>query len=179
MSESVFGETYAAFLALHNSGDIPMRMEIQGIGLDPSWHVLEVGCGYGRCVEGLRARGLDAIGVDVNRWLIHSLARPYLRWGEIRHLDFLANSFELVVCTDVLEHVAEYDQAITELVRVSRNLIYVEVTTSENSNYALDATHCTALSSDGWRDALAAHADIIGSWGGWRFLLRKRGTAWH
>ena len=177
--DAVFGEAYAAELARHNSGDIPARMWMQDIPMEPGWHALEVGCGYGRCVEGLRARGLDAIGVDVNRWLIERLAKPYLRWGDVCHLDFLANSFDLVVCTDVLEHVAEYDVAIAELVRVSRGLIYVEVTTSTNRNYALDVTHCTALDPDGWRAVLMAHAEVIGAWGGWRFLLQKRGTAWH
>jgi hypothetical protein len=120
---------------------------------------------------------MDTIGVDINRWLIEHLNRPYLRWGDVRRLDFLASSFDLVICTDVLEHVAECDAAIAELVRVTRNLVYVEVTTSESGNFALDPTHCVALDQDGWRQALGAHAEIVGAWDGGRFLLRKRGRA--
>jgi ubiquinone/menaquinone biosynthesis C-methylase UbiE len=173
---TAFGEEYARGLAAHNSGDIPARMGLYGVPLEPGMTALEVGCGYGRCVEGLRARGLDAIGADINAWLIEHLDKPYLQWGDVRDLDFADNAFDLVVCTDVLEHVAEYETAIDELVRVSRRLVYVEVTTTESRNMHLDPTHCVFLDRAGWQAALAARAEVVGHAGGFRFLLRKRGT---
>lgn len=167
----VFGKEYAELLAQHNSGDVLARIE-QQVALASKWRVLVAGCGYGRCVDALRDRGIEAIGIDINEWLIARLGNPHCTVGDVRGMRFETGSFDLVVSIGVLEHLKEYRQAIAEMVRVSRNLVYVEVTTTDQKhNLYLDKTHCVFMSPEGWRSALALQARVISELGGNRFLL--------
>jgi SAM-dependent methyltransferase len=47
--------------------------------------------------------------------------------GDVRKLDFEDGSFDCVVCTEVLEHVASIEQACKEIARVARHEIVVGV----------------------------------------------------
>jgi len=52
--------------------------------------------------------------------------------GKAQDIPFSDNSFDLVVCTDVLEHIPEEDvgKCLSEIVRVSRHDVLLEVHTS-------------------------------------------------
>jgi 2-polyprenyl-3-methyl-5-hydroxy-6-metoxy-1,4-benzoquinol methylase len=84
--------------------------------LPPATHVLDAGCGEGVLVDEFASR-LDMVGVDAN----FSSAR--VRAGSILDLPFGPESFDRVLCLDVLEHL-QYDhqtRAVAEIFRVLRS----------------------------------------------------------
>jgi predicted TPR repeat methyltransferase len=94
--------------------------------------VLEVGCGTGSVLAEIAARkiGRQHVGVDVADPRAH--AHPGasgldLRTYDGQKLDFDDRTFDLVVATHVVEHVPNPRQFLTELARVSRQFVYVEV----------------------------------------------------
>ena len=96
--------------------------------------MLDVGCGMGILVHAFLVSGVDARGVDVApRCVDEGNRRAPGRFsvGSILELPFEDSSADTVVCTDVLEHLAEddVDRAIAELVRVARGHLFVCVST--------------------------------------------------
>jgi SAM-dependent methyltransferase len=83
---------------------------------------LDVGCGEGRFCRFLRARGIDAIGIDPTRTLLEAAkqrdpAGDY-RLGRAEQLDFPNNSFDLVVAYLTLVDIPDFRAAIREMTRV-------------------------------------------------------------
>src|SRR5688500_7735012 len=67
--------------------------------------VLDAGCAMGLLVETLRARGVDAVGLDISSYAIdrvHESVKPFCRQGSIA--EPLDGRFDLIVCIEVLEH---------------------------------------------------------------------------
>jgi SAM-dependent methyltransferase len=83
---------------------------------------LDVGCGSAGNTRGLLDHGWDAAGVELTE-VASRIARgrgvPVVR-GDARLLPFPDASFDLVVSTDVWEHVEEDDQIARESFRVLR-----------------------------------------------------------
>jgi len=96
-----------------------------GVWLHPSDRILDIGCGSGGLVARLRELGFDAFGVDVEAtWA----QRPVWQhaWftrlsGDNNHaLPFDAAHFDVVLTTQVLEHVRDLDSFFAEAARVLR-----------------------------------------------------------
>lgn len=89
--------------------------------------VLDVGCAYGYIVRRCQAHGIFAVGLDVSDWCGKQFASPgyYVRavgWM----LPFKDNSFDMIWCEGVLEHIPEekIEQLFKEFARVaSRGVI--------------------------------------------------------
>lgn len=67
--------------------------------------VLDVGCAIGLLVEALRARGVQAYGVDVSEYAISQVdpsIRPFCTLG--RATEPFGRRYDLIVCIEVLEH---------------------------------------------------------------------------
>ncbi len=86
--------------------------------------VLDAGCGTGYGCRLLAEGGArEVIGVDLARAELE-MARPgmpesvRLRTGDLRQLEFEDDSFELVVCFEVIEYVDDPLAVLAELVRV-------------------------------------------------------------
>jgi len=90
-----------------------------------SGRILEVGCGEGVVIEYLAGRRpggrLDGVELDAA-----ALARARLRCpgaalvqADVYDLPFASRSYDLVLCLEVLEHLAEPARALRELRRVS------------------------------------------------------------
>lgn len=88
--------------------------------------VLDVGCGGGFSCEFMAARGVCVFGIDQSQKCIdaaiqhaHSngLEIDY-RCGVAEQLPYPDQSFDVVVCVDVLEHVADVKRTISEVSRV-------------------------------------------------------------
>lgn len=88
--------------------------------------VLDVGCGGGFSCELLAMRGAIATGIDQSSNCIakaqkhaamRQLAIAY-QHGCAESLPYLDNSFDVVLCVDVLEHVANLQQTLWEIHRV-------------------------------------------------------------
>ena len=94
--------------------------------------VLDAGCGEGETLE--RLHGLlprEVHGFDNNPACVEFAAArlPAYRFstGDVCHIDHEDNRFNLVLCLEVLEHLADPTWAVHELVRVSRRDIVVSV----------------------------------------------------
>ena len=94
-----------------------------------SWkgkRVLDLGCGGGFVSEELARRGASVVGVDPASALL-DVARAHARESDLA-IDYCVGTgesipaqdseFDIVVCVDVLEHVADLDKVLIEVRRV-------------------------------------------------------------
>jgi len=97
--------------------------------------ILEAGCGFGRNLRWLVSQGLDPAqltGVDISSTLLAQARLPnsvQLIRGNVLHLPFSSNSFDLVFTHGLLMHLSprQLPRALAELVRVSqKHLILIE-----------------------------------------------------
>jgi len=95
------------------------------LGLDSTSSVLDVGCGAGNLLERISGRRL--VGLDLSDYLLEQ-ARTRLKnrkeievvKGNAEQLPFADNTFNRVVCSEVLEHISHPDQVISEIHRVAQ-----------------------------------------------------------
>ncbi len=72
---------------------------VEALGLEPGMAVLDVGCGPGRHVAALRARGIDAVGVDISASFVRlatDAGLPVVR-GDARRLPIRPGSFDAAI----------------------------------------------------------------------------------
>ncbi len=159
--------------------------------------ILDAGCGEGFTLRELREGGVQAkmIGVDFSSAALawsqaHQMALSPLSLADARHLPFPDDSFDLVLCLEVLEHLPDSALGLRELLRVSRDYVLVSVPHEpffRGANF-LRGKHLRALGNDpehlhnysgrAFRRLMSAQADVV--WHGYRFpwqiaLACKRG----
>lgn len=85
--------------------------------ISKSSKILDAGCGEGVLVEELIKEGYNAVGIDIN------YCSRFVIMGDIKNLPFSNESFDLVLCLDVLEHINfnEQEKAIKEIYRVIKH----------------------------------------------------------
>ncbi|MEL6663280.1 MAG: class I SAM-dependent methyltransferase [Pseudomonadota bacterium] len=104
------------------------------LALKPGSRVLDLGCGEGRHVHGLHMLGgMDVIGVDLDEASLEKAREglatlpprgeddPYttqVQSGDATRLEFADDAFDAVICSEVLEHLPDYDAALAEIRRV-------------------------------------------------------------
>ena len=113
-----FGEDQARALAFY----APLIEFIRGIHPDRNSRLLDVGCGVGWSTYAFALEGYRATGIDLNP---KSFEPPphegcHLREGSATDIPEPADSFDLVVCYQCLEHVPEPQRALDEMARVCR-----------------------------------------------------------
>lgn len=102
--------------------------------IKPGYRILDIGCGSGRhTCSAYRFKNVVAIGADINHAeLVEAKERLKFhdQWGEngggiwgltmadVKALPFDDNFFDLVICSEVLEHIADDQSAARELIRV-------------------------------------------------------------
>jgi SAM-dependent methyltransferase len=111
-----------------------LTVDFQKLHLKPGNRVLDAGCGTGRHVcEAFRAGGVEVVGIDL-KWedLCKTATTLYLMReaegggqgrclisrADVTTLPFCDGVFDAVICSEVLEHIADNRAAIGELVRV-------------------------------------------------------------
>ncbi|MBI1947850.1 MAG: methyltransferase domain-containing protein [Deltaproteobacteria bacterium] len=93
-----------------------VRQALDGVLVRPGLRVLDVGCGEQPLRASVEARGARYLGVDVSANPAHTTAALC----RADALPFAAASFDVVLLTEVLEHVDEPATAIGECARVLR-----------------------------------------------------------
>jgi SAM-dependent methyltransferase len=159
--------------------------------------LLDAGCGEGFVLKYLQEQDLPLTGTmggDFNaealRWgqanLKHNAPLTHLN---IHHLPFAGNSFPLVICLEVLEHLPDSTVGLRELARVSSDYVLLSVPHEpffRGANF-LRGKHMMAFGNDpehfhnysgrGFRRMVSSVVDIV--WHGYAFpwqiaLGRKR-----
>lgn len=97
---------------------------IEKAGISPTATVVDIGTGTGANLRLLKRMGFsDVTGIDPSEHAAHWCAEKNLgkvRTGDIRALPIPDSSVDLLLATDVIEHVDEDDQAVAEIRRVLR-----------------------------------------------------------
>ena len=117
--------------------------------------VLDAGCAMGFLVETLRARGIDAYGLDISAYAIEHVVddiKPYCQMGSV--LDPLPRRYGLIVCIEVLEHLTpqECDRAVANFCAASDDILFC----STPDDYR-EATHINVRPPDYWAGLFARH----------------------
>lgn len=120
--------------------------------------VLDMGCGPGALMYLLHELGVEADGVDfaeASKNLAPPEVRDRVKIGSVVDVDLPDNSYELIICREVLEHltVLEVQKTIANMCRISSRYIYMttryhpapktlfDVTTE----FDVDPTHITLM----------------------------------
>jgi SAM-dependent methyltransferase len=94
--------------------------------------VLDFGCGSGALLLAMRERGVDAYGLEIDRPPIqqglHPAARPYVTlYDGALPSPFADEEFDVVVSSEVLEHIPAPVKALAEMVRLTRGTLLLTV----------------------------------------------------
>jgi SAM-dependent methyltransferase len=95
--------------------------------------ILDAGCGEGFTLERLRQEKIGKVykGIEYEKDAVALANKLYpdleVSQGDIYKLPFKNNTFDLVVCTEVLEHLENPKKAYRELLRVSRKYVLISV----------------------------------------------------
>lgn len=111
-----------------------ITVDFQSLNLPPGSRVLDIGCGSGRHVAAAYALDrINVVGADPcfedllkaqDRLRVHDhmgghgQGRWFLNAADITCLPFADDCFDLVICSEVLEHIPDHHRAMTEIVRV-------------------------------------------------------------
>ena len=77
--------------------------------------VLDVGCGTGAFLEHLQDKGLDAIGIDVDKEKLRVGFGRDTCVCDASHLPFRDSTFDFVISIDAIEHIPNQGTAITNM----------------------------------------------------------------
>jgi ubiquinone/menaquinone biosynthesis C-methylase UbiE len=118
-----------AIRALHVAEDKVERAILDAVGQRRFDGLLDLGTGTGRMLELLNGRYADAIGIDTSTDML-AVARANLeragitsaqvRLGDINHLPFARDAFDVVTVHQVLHYLADPERALAEAARVLR-----------------------------------------------------------
>src|SRR5581483_8339880 len=88
--------------------------------------IIDVGCGEGAFLEVAAAQGFVVQGMDRSQAAVRAARVPVVL-GSVARLPFKDHSYDLVSCTEVLEHLdgGILAEAVREIARVSRKYILI------------------------------------------------------
>ncbi len=109
-----------------------LTVDLERLDVAPGNLVLDAGCGEGRHCFGCLERGARVVGLDLDFDSLRLASRRLreragelsslgeMNQGDAFHLPYRDDTFDRVICSEVMEHVHDYPAAIRELARVTR-----------------------------------------------------------
>ncbi|MCL4354005.1 class I SAM-dependent methyltransferase [Patescibacteria group bacterium] len=134
--------------------------------------VLDAGCGEGFTLNKLRESriGKTHEGIDYSKEAISLGKKVYpdlhISQGNIYDLKYKSNSFDLVICSEVLEHLEDPQKALKELVRVSKKYIVLSVPNepwfylSNYTQWGKDIGHINKWTRGGFRKFVSRNSNL-------------------
>ncbi len=149
-----------------------IRAELDRLSLPEHARILDAGCGSGRTLEDLVDYGEVISGLELNEdaaQVARSRGVGEVQIGRLEEIPWESDHFDLITCLDVLEHVPDDREALSELRRVTRPGGWLLATvpayqalwsSHDNANHHYRryerATLRAAVADTGW-DAAPAH----------------------
>jgi hypothetical protein len=145
-SKTDFQVTDPAYVQLLDTQEVLHRDHIYGFGppnptvIDEIFElakilpapILDFGCGSGALVKRLRDEGIEAYGIELERAaIVESIlpeVRPFIKLydGEFP-LPYKSGEFQSVFATEVIEHIADYEVALSEIDRITNRCFTITV----------------------------------------------------
>lgn len=135
--------------------------------------ILDAGCGEGftlsRLFELKIGESLEGIDYSADAIRIGKQVHPHLniKRGDIYNLVYKDNSFDLVTCMEVLEHLENPEKALKEVERVSSKYVLLTVpnepmfTLFNYTRWGQDIGHINKWSSSNFRKFILNHSSLI------------------
>lgn len=102
-----------------------IKKSIQILDCQNTDHVLDLGCGAGNLTEKLA--GAKIVGIDLSDSLIQlamkrckDLKQVEIKKGDAEDIKYPDSYFDRIICSEVMEHVANPDKALAEIHRVAK-----------------------------------------------------------
>ena len=149
-------------------GETEYHLLREALALPPGASVLDVGCGTGYFTRRLASDGFDITGVDSSPEMIRYArsrcvaGKRYLA-GDARRLPFPDRHFDFVVAITSLCFIREQEQALAEMVRVTRRRIVLGLLNRHSLLYWQKGRHGGRGAYHGarWHTARAARALLV------------------
>lgn len=130
--------------------------------------ILDAGTGNGALTRLMRQYGKNAYGIELSRAALEKecpdlLSKNYVEAGILTNLPYEDNSFDLVMSSDVLEHIdpAEADAVVKELVRVSRRHLFLSISLKNNGAPRGEAEHTLLRPRVWWHKLFQKHGAVV------------------
>jgi 2-polyprenyl-3-methyl-5-hydroxy-6-metoxy-1,4-benzoquinol methylase len=128
--------------------------------------VMDVGCGLGLRQFAMDAMGIDTYGIEISRYAINMNPSDKLR-NKIICIDISLpdltigeQSFDFVLCYDVLEHMQNedaLDRALINIKKFASDKVLCSIPTIGDPNLELDSTHHIKATKDWWKSKFKEH----------------------
>ena len=127
--------------------------------------VVDVGASTGAAVHKLQFSGKSALGLEVSfeaATRAHHYGRPVL-WGCVTKMPFVSEYSDVVMSTDMMEHLRENDvnQAVSEICRVAKKYVAMKICSMPEAagwgkKVGVENLHLTVKPMDWWKDKFRA-----------------------
>lgn len=143
------------------------RMVLRVLGaVLPQPSILEVGCGDGALIRLLAQNGQGTfVGADISSYIIERNSRSggRIRWAV---LDLVASplpqTFDLVICSEVLEHIEDHGTALRNVLQMSARYVLITVPRGRQLATDLKLGHLRHYEPSALAAMLAEHSfDIV------------------